>query len=78
MAREQLALIGRVACASLAARDGAGAPLVLDDTLGFSDPERRRGISRVLSEATDGCQVIVLTCDPDRYRELEGADLIEL
>lgn len=77
-AREQLALLGRVACASLAARDGAGAPLVLDDTLGFSDPERRRGITRVLSEATDGCQVIVLTCDPDRYRDLEGAELIEL
>ncbi|MBW3537221.1 MAG: transglycosylase domain-containing protein, partial [Actinobacteria bacterium] len=77
-AREQLALIGRVACASLAARDGAGAPLVLDDTLGFSDPERRRGITRVLSEATGGCQVIVLTCDPDRYRDLEGAELIEL
>lgn len=77
-AREQLALLGRIACASLAARDGAGAPLVLDDTLGFSDPDRRRAISRVLSEATHGCQVIVLTCDPDRYADLQGAELIEL
>lgn len=77
-AREQLALIGRVACASLAARGGAGAPLILDDTLGFSDPDRRRGISKLLSEATGGCQVIVLTCDPDRYAELEGAELIQL
>ena len=77
-AREQLALLGRIACASLAARDGAGAPLILDDTLGFSDPERRRAISRVLSDATDGCQVIVLTCDPERYSELQNAELIEL
>lgn len=77
-AREQLALLGRVACASLAAKDGAGAPLILDDTLGFSDPDRRRGISRLLSEGTDGCQVIVLTCDPDRYADLEGAEIIQL
>jgi len=77
-AREQLALIGRVACASLAARDGAGAPLILDDTLGFTDPERRKAISRVLSDATDGCQVIVLTCDPERYAELKDAELVQL
>ncbi|HUR49880.1 MAG TPA: AAA family ATPase [Acidimicrobiales bacterium] len=77
-AREQLALIGRIACASLAARDGAGAPLILDDTLGFSDPERRKAISRVLSDATGGCQVIVLTCDPERYAELEDAELVQL
>ena len=77
-AREQLALIGRIACASLAARDGAGAPLILDDTLGFSDPERRKAISRVLSNATGGCQVIVLTCDPERYAELKDAELVQL
>lgn len=77
-AREQLALIGRIACASLAARDGAGAPLILDDTLGFSDPERRKAVSRVLSDATGGCQVIVLTCDPDRYAELKDAELVQL
>lgn len=77
-AREQLALIGRIACASLAARDGAGAPLILDDTLGFSDPERRKAINRVLSDATGGCQVIVLTCDPDRYAQLEDAALVQL
>lgn len=77
-AREQLALLGRIACASLAARDGAGAPLILDDTLGFSDPDRRKAISRVLSEATDGCQVIVITCDPERYSELQNAELIQL
>lgn len=77
-AREQLALIGRVACASLAAKDGAGAPLILDDTLGFSDPERRRGVVKVLNEATVGCQVIVLTCDPDRYADLVAAERINL
>ena len=77
-AREQLALIGRIACASLAAKDGAGAPLILDDTLGFSDPERRRGVVKVLNEATIGCQVIVLTCDPDRYVDLVAAERIDL
>jgi hypothetical protein len=77
-AREQLALIGRVACASLAARDGAGAPLVLDDILGFSDPQRCNAIARLLAEEGAGCQVIVLTCDPDRYAALSGANVIHL
>lgn len=77
-AREQIALLGRVACASLAARDGAGAPLVLDDTLGFTDPERRETLARLLAEATAGCQVIILTCDPQRFAGLTNATLVEL
>ncbi len=77
-AREQLALLGRIACASLAAKDGAGAPLILDDTLGYSDPVRRSGVVKVLNEATGGCQVIILTCDAERYDDLVGAQRIDL
>jgi hypothetical protein len=76
-AREQLALLARLACATLVAEDG-GAPVLLDDALGHSDPRRLEGLGRVLAEAGQRCQIIVLTCDPARYRHVAGAQLVEL
>jgi len=76
-AREQLALLSRLACATLVADDG-GAPLLLDDALGHSDPQRLAGLGRALTEAGRRCQVIVLTCDPARYRHVEGAQWVAL
>ena len=37
--REQLAVILRLACATVVASDG-GVPVILDDVLGYSDPRR--------------------------------------
>lgn len=76
-AREQLALIARCACAVLVAGEG-GAPLILDDALGHSDPERLEAMARVLEHAAASCQVIVLTCTPERYARIEGARVVEL
>ena len=76
-AREQIALLARLACATLVADDG-GAPVLLDDALGHSDPQRLAGLGRALTLAGRRCQVIVLTCDPARYRHVEGAQFIEL
>lgn len=76
-AREQIALLARLACATLVAEDG-GAPVLLDDALGHSDPARLEGLGRALSEAGRHCQVIVLTCDPARYRHVRGATLVAL
>ncbi|ROP45593.1 ATP-binding protein [Pseudokineococcus lusitanus] len=71
-AREQLALLGRLACAVLVS-GGAGVPVVVDDALGWSDPRRLDGMARALSVAGASCQVLVLTCVPDRYRLVTGA-----
>lgn len=78
-AQEQLAVVQRLACAMLVCRDGgSGVPVVLDDALGFSDPARLEAMGAVLRLAGEHCQVIVLTCVPDRYRHVGGADVIRL
>ena len=78
-AQEQLAVIQRLACAMLVCRDGAsGVPVVLDDALGFSDPSRLEAMGAVLRLAGEHCQVLVLTCMPDRYRHVGDADVVRL
>lgn len=76
-AREQLGVLARLACAMLAA-DGGGVPVMLDDTLGFSDAHRLASMGAVLAMAGRSCQVIVLTCYPERYRTVGGAKTVRL
>ncbi|MGO2655009.1 MAG: AAA family ATPase [Pseudoclavibacter sp.] len=76
-AREQMALIGRLACAQLVSSDD-GAPVVLDDTLGFADPERLEMLNAVLSQLGGSAQVIVLTCQPRRFARIGGAKQVHL
>jgi uncharacterized protein YhaN len=71
-AREQLAVIVRLSCGLIVAPDG-GVPLILDDVLGYSDPDRLEAMGAVLAEAGRSAQVIVFTCYPDRYRQVGGA-----
>jgi hypothetical protein len=70
-AREQLALLGRLACATLLGDDGG--LLLFDDALGNTDPDRLERIGAVLREAGERSQIVVLTCYPDRYRHVGGA-----
>ena len=76
-AREQIALIAKLACATLVGDEG-GAPVILDDALGHSDPERLARMGRTLSLAAPFCQLLVLTCTPERYRHVEGARVVQL
>jgi DNA repair exonuclease SbcCD ATPase subunit len=76
-AREQISLLMRVACALVVASDG-GVPLIFDDALGNSDVNRLDRIGAVLAMAGQRCQVIVLTCAPDRYRTVGSAERITL
>ncbi len=76
-AQEQLGIISRLACAMIVAPDG-GVPVVLDDGLGWSDPTRLEAMGAVLKRAGEQCQVIVLTCYPDRYRAVRGATVVRL
>jgi len=76
-AREQLAVIGRLATARLVSVD-AGAPVVLDDSFGFSDAERRRRLAAVLKLVGADAQIIILTCEPDRFADIGGATTVRL
>lgn len=76
-AREQLALLGRLACAQLVS-PGEGAPVVLDDTLGFADPARLAALNAVLNDVGQLAQVILLTCQPHRFAALGQARVVQL
>jgi chromosome segregation ATPase len=76
-AREQIALLSRLACATLVG-DEDGAPLILDDALGHSDPARLALLGHALAEAAPACQILVLTCTPERYRSVDSAHVVQL
>jgi uncharacterized protein YhaN len=52
-------------------------PFVLDDALGYTDPDRLERIGALLGRTTDA-QVIVLTCVADRFRHVGGARTVRL
>ena len=56
-AQEQLATLSRLACAML----GEGVPVILDDVLGWSDPDRLFGMNRAIRHASQRCQIIIMT-----------------
>ena len=74
-AKEQLAVIARLACGQIVAPNDDGVPIILDDVLGFTDPRRLETMGAVLAEAGRTAQVIVFTCYPDRYRQVGGATI---
>ena len=76
-AREQLGIVSRLACATIVSKDG-GAPVVLDDTLGWTDPTRLGAMGAIIAVAGRGCQVIVLTCTPGRYSSIGDAKIVRL
>jgi len=75
--REQLSLIFRSACSMIVAKDG-GTPLILDDALGYTDPERLRLMGAVLAKAAKECQIVIFTCVPDRYGNVGEATVVAL
>ena len=75
--REQIGLLSRLACAAIVSEDG-GVPLVLDDALGWSDPTRLADIGAALNMGARDCQVIALTCMPDRYSQVGAEKTIRL
>lgn len=76
-AKEQLAILTRLACASLVDGD-AGAPVVIDDALGYSDPERLRRVGAAFGMIGRDTQVLLLTCTPGRYAGIPAAEVIRL
>ena len=76
-AQEQLAVISRLACAVIVSPDG-GAPVIIDDALGWSDPDRLERMGAAIAAAGEQCQVIILTCTPGRYTHIGNAATIRL
>lgn len=75
---EQIGVISRLACAAIVSPDGGGAPVVIDDALGWSDPSRLQAMGAVIAAAGRDCQVIVLTCTPGRYAYVGNAEVVRL
>ncbi|MCX5968095.1 MAG: AAA family ATPase [Cyanobacteria bacterium] len=72
--REQLAAALRLAMADVlkGGHDGC-LPLIFDDAFTNSDLERLDGLKGMLQEAVrGGLQLILLTCHPERYRDLDA------
>ncbi|MBW0015906.1 AAA family ATPase [Mycobacterium sp.] len=76
-AKEQLGILARLAGAALVAGEDT-VPVVVDDALGFTDPDRLAKMGKVFDTVGAHGQVIVLTCSPDRYYGVKGAHRIDL
>jgi uncharacterized protein YhaN len=76
-AKEQLGILARLAVSSLVDRDH-GVPVIIDDALGYTDPERLHKVGAVFGGPAERAQVILLTCTPDRYVDIGAATTIRL
>jgi len=75
--QEQLYLATRLALAEVLAKDERQM-VVLDDVLTATDTGRFARIMTILEEAVDKLQILILTCHPERYKALEGAQFFDL
>ena len=77
-AREQLGVLCRLACATIVSPEDGGAPVMIDDALGWSDPQRLQGMGAAIAAAGRQCQVVVLTCTLGRYSHVGNAQVVSL
>ena len=70
-AKEQLGILARLAGAALVAKEDA-VPILIDDALGFTDPERLVKMAAVFDTLGERGQVIVLTCHASQIRRRQG------
>lgn len=76
-AKEQMGVLMRLAAAAIVSKNG-GVPLVLDDALSSTDPERLQAMGAILSVASREGQTIVLTCFPEHYAHVATARRIRI
>ncbi|MBP3948985.1 AAA family ATPase [Corynebacterium sp. Marseille-P3884] len=77
-AKEQMALLTRFAIADMVAGAGtdseeARVPVVVDDALGATDPQRLARMNALFSQVGENSQVFVLTCFPQRFDRVAAA-----
>lgn len=73
--KEQLAILTRFAIADLVTASGetTPVPVVIDDALGATDPERLARMNSLFSQVGKTSQVLVLTCFPQRFDRVAAA-----
>ncbi|WP_151525655.1 AAA family ATPase [Serinicoccus kebangsaanensis] len=80
-AKEQLGILARIAVAHLV-DPTQGVPVVIDDALGYSDPQRLEQMGGIFAGGAGAdprdVQVILLTCTPDRYASIPDAQTVRL
>lgn len=76
-AKEQLGILVRLAGAALVAKEDT-VPVLIDDALGFTDPDRLAKMGEVFDMVGADGQLIVLTCTPARYDGVHSAHRIDL
>ncbi|MDR0361347.1 MAG: AAA family ATPase [Planctomycetota bacterium] len=75
-AREQLALVYRAACSTMAGSESP--PVILDDALGYTDENRLLAMGTVLAKIAREAQVVIFTCAPDRYKNIGNVRVVEV
>lgn len=76
-AREQLAVLVRLAVATLV-DPVEGVPVIFDDALGHSDPERLASLAAALESAGRQAQIILLTATPERFAAIANTTLVRI
>ena len=76
-AQEQIWYLFRLALGVILSKDEPQL-VVLDDPLVNTDPERMQTALQILQEYADKMQIIVVTCDVDKYSSLKDAKFISL
>jgi len=75
--QEQLYLATRLALAEVLARNERQM-VVLDDVLTATDTGRLARVMTILEESAEHLQILIMTCHPERYRALSGAEFFDL
>jgi uncharacterized protein YhaN len=76
-AKEQIAVLTRLAFADLLRERGTIAPVILDDALVNTDPSRFKRMMLAIRRAAKNLQIIVLTCDEAKWLQ-EGMAVARL
>ena len=76
-AREQIAVLARLALADLLREKGRPVALILDDALVNCDDDRFKRMGTALRRAAEHVQILILTCHEARYQTL-GARTVRL
>lgn len=73
--KEQLAILTRFAIADLVTGTGSTSPVpvVVDDALGATDPDRLSRMNLLFDQVGQNAQVIVMTCFPSRFDRVNAA-----
>lgn len=75
--REQVHFAVRMALADAAFRDSRQL-VILDDVFTYTDATRLARIAAILGDFSERFQIVLLTCHPERYRGLAGAEFFDL